>query len=85
MTPRQIFKQQGKLTKCPNPVHEINWKHFMAQWQWAKDSWSNLTETGLLETHLIKASRQETTDGITAYHLVLWRFNLHFAFITYPT
>lgn len=85
MTPRETFIQQGKLTKCPNPVHEIDWKRFIANWQWAADSWSSVTESGLLETHFIKASRQETADGITAYHLVIWRFQIHFAFIKEPS
>lgn len=81
MTPREIFQQQGKLSACPNPVHSFEWGRLLGQWQWASDSWSSVTVNGLLETHYIKFSHQETTDGHVGYHLVIWRFNLHFAIL----
>lgn len=81
MTPREIFEQQGKLTKCPNPVHSFEWGRLLGQWQWAAKAWSSVTSNGLLETHYIKLSRQETAEGLTSHHLVIWRLNLHFAIL----
>jgi hypothetical protein len=80
MTARQQFEQQGKLYPCPNKEHRFKLWRVVGQWQWAQDRWSTLTDAGVLQNDFLRIGAIETTDGIKAYSVVVWKLSLMFGF-----
>jgi hypothetical protein len=81
MTPREIFEQKGRLYKCPNPSHEFSFWRFYGQWTWAEESWSTLTEGGFLHTDFLAVGYTEATNGTSWFRLLVWKLNIHIAYL----
>lgn len=70
---REHFEAVGKLYPCPNPRHEFSIGRMIGQWQWAKEAWSHMNDTGNLVTTWLGVSKTETPDGLCLVSVTIWK------------
>lgn len=70
---RQHFEAMGRLYPCPNPPHEFSLGRLIGQWQWAKESWGHIDDSGNLVTVFAGITVVETPDGLNLLMITLWK------------
>ena len=77
---RKHFISQGKLKNCNNKPRKFQFWRVMGQFQMADESWGILSDSGYLFTSFVGIHSIETTDGVKAYQIIVWKFSITFAF-----
>lgn len=80
-SPRQQWRDKGKLYPCPNKPNEFKFWRLVGEWQWASDCWSEVSITGNMHNFGLAVYSIETLSVIKAWRMIVWKFAVIFSLI----